>query len=138
MKAQMVKNAVIVPVGAKGGFVTKRPPSTGGRDRRLELAWLRDRILELPRAHRWQTLARSALRDDLYNTHRTLTAAVLEVSSTSINPNAAIDAWVEASAAAVERYLRMLTAIRAVHGDDSTTLFVAVRELANLIPSSPN
>ena len=25
MKAQMVKNAVIVPVGAKGGFVAKRP-----------------------------------------------------------------------------------------------------------------
>ncbi|WP_347337830.1 NAD-glutamate dehydrogenase domain-containing protein [Magnetospirillum sp. 15-1] len=31
MKAQMVKNAVIVPVGAKGGFVVKRPPETGGR-----------------------------------------------------------------------------------------------------------
>jgi glutamate dehydrogenase len=31
MKAQMVKNAVIVPVGAKGGFVVKRPPE-GGRD----------------------------------------------------------------------------------------------------------
>ena len=27
MKAQMVKNAVIVPNGAKGGFVVKRPPS---------------------------------------------------------------------------------------------------------------
>jgi glutamate dehydrogenase len=32
MKAQMVKNALIVPVGAKGGFVVKRPPATGGRD----------------------------------------------------------------------------------------------------------
>jgi glutamate dehydrogenase len=31
MKAQTVKNAVIVPVGAKGGFVVKRPP-TGDRD----------------------------------------------------------------------------------------------------------
>jgi glutamate dehydrogenase len=31
MKAQTVKNAVIVPVGAKGGFVVKRPPS-GDRD----------------------------------------------------------------------------------------------------------
>ena len=31
MKAQMAKNAVIVPVGAKGGFVVKRPPP-GGRD----------------------------------------------------------------------------------------------------------
>ncbi len=27
MKAQMVKNAVIVPMGAKGGFVVKRPPA---------------------------------------------------------------------------------------------------------------
>ena len=32
MKAQMVKNAVIVPVGAKGGFVVKRPPRGGGRE----------------------------------------------------------------------------------------------------------
>ncbi len=29
MKAQMAKNAVIVPVGAKGGFVVKRPPNGG-------------------------------------------------------------------------------------------------------------
>ena len=32
MKAQMVKNAVIVPVGAKGGLVTKRLPAGGNRD----------------------------------------------------------------------------------------------------------
>ena len=30
VKAQAVKNAVIVPVGAKGGFVVKRPPSPSG------------------------------------------------------------------------------------------------------------
>ena len=30
MKAQMVKNAVIVPVGSKGGFVLKRPPADRG------------------------------------------------------------------------------------------------------------
>ena len=32
MKAQMVKNALIVPVGSKGGFVVKRPPADGGRE----------------------------------------------------------------------------------------------------------
>ena len=32
MKAQMVKNAVIVPVGAKGGFVVKQPPESGDRE----------------------------------------------------------------------------------------------------------
>jgi glutamate dehydrogenase len=35
MKAQMVKNAVIVPVGSKGGFVVKRPPA-GGREELLK------------------------------------------------------------------------------------------------------
>ncbi|MBF6489244.1 NAD-glutamate dehydrogenase, partial [Nocardia otitidiscaviarum] len=29
-KAQAVKNAVIVPAGAKGGFVVKRPPAPTG------------------------------------------------------------------------------------------------------------
>ncbi len=32
VKAQQVKNAVIVPVGSKGGFVPKRPPADGGRE----------------------------------------------------------------------------------------------------------
>ncbi|MGE0722913.1 MAG: NAD-glutamate dehydrogenase [Alphaproteobacteria bacterium] len=32
MKAQTVKNVVIVPVGSKGGFVVKKPPKTGGRE----------------------------------------------------------------------------------------------------------
>lgn len=32
MKAQSVKNSVIVPVGSKGGFVVKNPPVTGGRE----------------------------------------------------------------------------------------------------------
>jgi glutamate dehydrogenase len=32
MKAQQVKNTVIVPVGAKGGFYVKQPPAGGDRD----------------------------------------------------------------------------------------------------------
>ncbi|WMT02016.1 NAD-glutamate dehydrogenase [Lysobacter yananisis] len=32
VKAQMVKNTVIVPVGSKGGFFAKRPPLGGDRD----------------------------------------------------------------------------------------------------------
>jgi glutamate dehydrogenase len=38
MKAQMVKNTVIVPVGAKGGFYVKQPPKDGNRDRLIEEA----------------------------------------------------------------------------------------------------
>jgi glutamate dehydrogenase len=32
VKAQQVKNAIIVPNGAKGGFVCKQPPQEGGRE----------------------------------------------------------------------------------------------------------
>ena len=32
VKAQIVKNAVIVPVGSKGGFVVRNPPAEGGRE----------------------------------------------------------------------------------------------------------
>lgn len=36
VKAQQVKNTVIVPVGSKGGFVVKQPPADGGRDAFME------------------------------------------------------------------------------------------------------
>ncbi|MCB9964124.1 MAG: NAD-glutamate dehydrogenase [Rhodospirillales bacterium] len=36
MKAQMVKNSVIVPVGSKGGFILRHPPKEGGRAALLE------------------------------------------------------------------------------------------------------
>ncbi|MFC5427375.1 NAD-glutamate dehydrogenase [Paraburkholderia denitrificans] len=39
MKAQMVKNVVIVPVGSKGGFVVKQPPLPSDRE-----AWMREGI----------------------------------------------------------------------------------------------
>ncbi|TCV97044.1 glutamate dehydrogenase (NAD) [Luteibacter rhizovicinus] len=35
VKAQMVKNTVIVPVGSKGGFFVKRPPAGADRDAQL-------------------------------------------------------------------------------------------------------
>ena len=38
MKAQMVKNGVIVPVGAKGGFVVKQPPADPDRGKQQEEA----------------------------------------------------------------------------------------------------
>ncbi len=36
VKAQVVKNAVIVPTGSKGGFVLKKPPAPGDRDALLK------------------------------------------------------------------------------------------------------
>ena len=100
---------------------------------RLELNWLRDRIIELPRANRWQALARAALREDLYNVHRLLTQEVLEAAGPDTEAEAAIDAWTEHNAFAVQRCLGMLSDINASRVYDTTTLPVALREVRSLI-----
>jgi glutamate dehydrogenase len=93
---------------------------------RLDLHWLRDRIVELPRDDRWRALARAALRDDLYSLHRNLTAEVLR------QPDRDVDAWIDGNAAA-ERCMQTLAEIRVGHVFDTTTLPVAVREVRNLL-----
>jgi glutamate dehydrogenase len=99
---------------------------------RLELHWLRDRIVALPRDDRWRALARAALRDDLYGLHRALTAAVLRAASPDGAPNERVDAWVAANPAS-ERCLQTLAEIRVGRVFDTTTLPVAVREVRNLL-----
>jgi glutamate dehydrogenase len=100
---------------------------------RLDLAWLRDRIYELPRANRWQALARAALRDDLMRAHRELTEEVLEYSGDEQRGDEAIDAWAEERAETMERALGTLSDIRASRTYDTTTLPVALREVRSLI-----
>ncbi len=103
---------------------------------RLQLTWLRERIIELPRANRWQALARSALRDDLLGLHRALTLEVLETGGESADSDQAIDIWSARNSAAVERCLAMLADIRASRVYDMTTLPVALREVRSLVQES--
>ena len=74
MKAQMVKNAVIVPTGAKGGFVVKRPR------RRSRGAAGRGRAL-LPRVHR-----RSARRHRQHRRRRRRAARPTSSATTATIP----------------------------------------------------
>ncbi len=100
---------------------------------RLDLAWLRDRIYELPRANRWQALARAALRDDLIRAHRELTEEVLEYAGDGERGDEAIDAWAGERAETLDRALGTLSDIRASRTYDTTTLPVALREVRSLI-----
>jgi glutamate dehydrogenase len=120
---------------------TRRPPEavmeayfTLGTE--IVLTWLRDRIIELPRANRWQALARAALRDDLYSLHRSLTQEVLEVADDDEDAEAAIATWRGRNEAAVRRVLGILDDIKASRVYDTTTLPVALREVRNLIQES--
>jgi glutamate dehydrogenase len=96
---------------------------------RLELNWLRDRIVALSRATRWEAMARAALRDDVYAEQAALTAEV-------VRSGGDVDAWLARNAVAVERSLQVLADIRAGGTFDLARLSVAVRELRNLIASS--
>jgi glutamate dehydrogenase len=104
---------------------------------RLELNWMRDRIIDLPRANRWQALARASLRDDLFNLYRELTRKVLDAGTDlgPTNPDAqtAIEAWSERNAETLERALGMVAEIRASRIYDNTTLPVALREIRALL-----
>ncbi len=93
---------------------------------RLDLSWLWDGIGTLPRSDRWQTQARSALRDDLLTALAELTAVVVETTDGDV------DRWLELNQRAVARAGAMFTEIRRAEGYDLTTLSVALRQLRNL------
>jgi glutamate dehydrogenase len=99
---------------------------------RLELHWLRDRVVALPRDERWAARARAALRDDLNVLHRALTAQVLRTEAQNGDEDARVDAWIAANPAA-DRYLATLADVRVGRVYDLTTLPVVVREVRQLI-----
>ncbi|HEY0632918.1 MAG TPA: hypothetical protein VGC98_12755, partial [Thermoleophilaceae bacterium] len=94
----------------------------------LELHWLRDRIVALPRGDRWSARARAALRDDVYALHRSLTAQVLRDGSD-------VEAWIAANPSS-ERYLATLADVRLGRKYDLTTLPVVVREARHLLEAA--
>jgi glutamate dehydrogenase len=103
---------------------------------RLRLDWLRDRVVELPRTDRWQSLSRLMLREDAYDAHAGLATAILSSTEARLDPEAAYDRWVEAHRATVERVLRMIDDLRAHGVYDLATVSVALREVRNLLPQA--
>jgi glutamate dehydrogenase len=99
---------------------------------RLELHWLRGRVGELPRDDRWQTLARAALREDLYTQHRALTADVLEGAEGEVDVEARLADWARRNRAAFDRCAQAMTDIKMGGLYNLTTLSVALREIRNL------
>jgi glutamate dehydrogenase len=102
---------------------------------RLQLHWLHERIVALPRNDRWQAMARAALRDDLYSLHRDLTAEVLRTGPRLQSPEERVNGWVEAHDGA-ERCLDTLADIRVGRTWNLTTLSVAVREVRDLLEAA--
>ncbi|HYB14950.1 MAG TPA: NAD-glutamate dehydrogenase [Streptosporangiaceae bacterium] len=105
---------------------------------RLQITRLRDRITALPREDRWSTMARAALRDDLYAAHASLTQDVLGVSGSGLprTPEERLAAWASGNEAAVAMATQMLGEIWESERFTFTTLSVALRAVRTLVAAS--
>ncbi|MFE6407510.1 NAD-glutamate dehydrogenase [Streptomyces sp. NPDC057837] len=100
---------------------------------RLRITQLMDRIIELPRADRWQSMARAAIREDLYAAHAALTADVLAVGDGSSTPEQRYKAWEEKNAAILGRARTTLEEIQGSDAFDLANLSVAMRTMRTLL-----
>ena len=102
---------------------------------RLQISRLRDRITALPRDDRWNTMARNALRDDLYTAHAALARDVLTVTGAG-TPEERLAAWVARNGSAVGRAAQTLVEIWESDAFTVSTLSVAVRAIRTLVAAS--
>ncbi|MFD4949166.1 NAD-glutamate dehydrogenase [Streptomyces sp. NPDC058239] len=100
---------------------------------RLGITQLMDRIIELPRADRWQSMARASIREDLYAAHAALTADVLAVGNGTSTPEERFKAWEEKNAAILTRSRSTLEEIRGSDAFDLANLSVAMRTMRTLL-----
>jgi glutamate dehydrogenase len=100
---------------------------------RLQIGRLRDLVTALPREDRWTSMARSALRDELYAAHAALTRDVLATGNGGTAAER-VEAWVSRNDAAVFRTAATLGEIWESERFNFTTLSVACRIIRTLVP----
>jgi glutamate dehydrogenase len=100
---------------------------------RLGLPDLVSRILALPRDDRWQTMARAALRDDVYAVHAQLTGQVLRDTDDAQSVPARIQEWEDSDAVVVSRAAATLEEICADDNADLARMSVGLRVVRGLL-----
>ncbi|WP_327189537.1 NAD-glutamate dehydrogenase [Streptomyces xinghaiensis] len=100
---------------------------------RLRISRLMDRIIELPRSDRWQSMARAAIREDLFAAHAALTADVLAAGNGTSTPEQRFDAWQRKNSAILARARATLDEIHGSDSFDLANLSVAMRTMRTLL-----
>lgn len=98
----------------------------------LNLTWLQNAINRLPRDNRWQTLARIALRDDLYRLH----SEVTEHAMLNSPQKAWLGEWVLRHRAAVKNVAQIFAELQTFQQQDLAMLSAAMREIRNHLLAS--
>ncbi len=99
---------------------------------RYEVDRFLGRITALPRADRWSSLARSALRSDLYGALASLTSRVVRATPDGGEPVERVTTWEERYAEGLGRARATLAEIGAQESFDLATLSVALRVIRTL------
>lgn len=102
----------------------------------LKLSWLHSSISQLPRKNYWQSLARSALRDDLHAESRALLVSIFQGSAKKASVQARVKAWCESNRVEIERYLHLLNVIQTENETEIEQLSVILKELHALVEKS--
>ncbi|MCP3784562.1 NAD-glutamate dehydrogenase [Micromonospora sp. A3M-1-15] len=102
---------------------------------RFRVDALLSKISLLPREDRWQTLARMALRYDLYAALAALTAEVLGSTSESLPPVERVQEWEQANATSIHRAHRAMGEFDESRADLSA-LSVLLRQIRTLVRTS--
>jgi len=92
----------------------------------LSLDWVRQQIESLGVEGHWQAVARSTLRDNIYNLQRVLCLQVLN-QSRKATPEKALSTWIIRHQGAVDRLRQTVTEMRSVPAMDFATLSVALQ-----------
>ena len=95
----------------------------------LDVTWLWNAVGSLPRADRWQSHARAALRDDLLS-------ALAELADDVLGIGGSVDKWAQSNDRVVQRARNVFGDIRRNGEFNLTTLTVALRQLRNLVLST--
>ena len=99
---------------------------------RFDLHWLGHQISSLSADTHWQSLARTALRDDLSLQARNLAANVLRLSPDLTDPVELMNAWETQRGTQIERSQQLFADIKGSPSIDMPMLSVTLRELRNL------
>jgi glutamate dehydrogenase len=93
-------------------------------------------VSQLPRADRWHSLARLAIRDDIYGSLRSLCFDVLAVGEPDESGEEKIAEWETTNSSRVARARRTLTEINDDDERDLATLSVAARQIRSMTRTS--
>ena len=104
-----------------------------GLSAQFDIDGLLSQVAALPRDDRWDSLARGAMRDDLYAVLDGLTRAVRESTDDQAGAGERVQAWMHANDASLARTKKALSGLDEIEQPSLAPLSVAVRALRSIV-----